>query len=89
MPSLLGEAYLEMKEPQKAVAEFRKILDNHGVDGISPLYPLAELGLARAYRSEHDIPASKRAYEAFLVEWKDADRDMPLLQEARAEYTAL
>jgi len=40
-PSLLGQAYLGAKEPDRAAAEYRKILDNRGVDGLSPLYPLA------------------------------------------------
>jgi DNA-binding winged helix-turn-helix (wHTH) protein/Tfp pilus assembly protein PilF len=89
MPSLLGQAYLTMNEPGKAAAEFKKILANHGVDGISPLYPLAQLGLARAYRAEHNIVASKEAYKLFFSDWKDADPDLPLLRDAKAEYTML
>jgi hypothetical protein len=48
VPSLLGEAYLEARMPDRAAADYRKIPANHGLDGLSILYPLAYLGLARA-----------------------------------------
>jgi DNA-binding winged helix-turn-helix (wHTH) protein/tetratricopeptide (TPR) repeat protein len=87
--SLLGEAYLDLHQPDKAAAEFQKILDNRGVDGLSPLYPLAYLGLARALRMEGKPLQSKAAFEKLFSFWKDADADLLVLQEARREYAQL
>ncbi len=53
------------------------------------LYPLAQLGLARAAALEGDLAASRRAYQDFLALWKDADPDIPVLREAQAEYAKL
>jgi len=88
-PSLLGQAYLETKAPDKAAVEFRKILANRGVDGMSPLYPLAYLGLARALRMQGKLRESRAAYEQFFAFWKNADSDLPVLQDARREYAQL
>jgi eukaryotic-like serine/threonine-protein kinase len=87
--SLLGQAYLDTKAPDKAAMEFRKILTNRGVDGISPLYPLAYLGLARALHMQGKLQESRSAYESLFAFWKDADKDLPVLQEARREYSQL
>ncbi len=84
--SLLGQAYLDLHEPEKAAEEFQKILDNRGVDGVSPLYPLAFLGLARALRMEDKPLQSRAAFEKLFAFWKDADGDLPIMQEARREY---
>ena len=88
-PWLLGRAYLELKVPFKAAVEFRKILANRGVDGTSPLYPLAWLGLARALNMQGSNAESRRAYERLFAFWKNADPDLPVLLEARAEYSKL
>ena len=87
--SLLGEAYLDLHAPDKAAVEFQKILDNRGVDGLSPLYPLAYLGLARALRMENKPLQSKVAFQKLFSFWKDADGDLPILQEAQREYVEL
>ncbi len=87
--SFLGQAYLETNAPDKAAAEFRKVLANRGVDGISPLYPLAYLGLARALHMQGKIQESKAAYESLFAFWKDADKDLPMLLDARREYDLL
>ena len=87
--SFLGQAYLETNAPDKAAFEYRKILANRGVDGISPLYPLAYLGLARALRMQGKIQDSKAAYESLFAFWKDADKDLPVLVDARREYAGL
>jgi len=87
--SFMGEAYLQTKAPEKAATEFRKILANRGVDGISPLYPLAYLGLARALHMQGKLPESKAAYESLFAFWKGADEDLPVLQDARREYADL
>ena len=87
--SLLGQAYLDTKAPDKAAMEFRKILANRGVDGISPLYPLAYLGLARALHMQGELQESRAAYESLFAFWKNADKDLPVLQDARREYSEL
>jgi len=79
---LRGEAYLKLGEREKAKGEFQKILDHRGEAPLSILYPLAQLGKARATRN-------KRDYDKFFDMWKDADPDLPILITARKEYKAL
>jgi tetratricopeptide (TPR) repeat protein len=88
-PSLLGQAYLETKAPDKAAAEFRKIIANRGVDGLSPLYPLAYLGLARALDMQGELAESRSYYEELFAFWKNADDDLPALANARREYALI
>jgi DNA-binding winged helix-turn-helix (wHTH) protein/tetratricopeptide (TPR) repeat protein len=85
VPALRAEAYLKGGQAGEAALEYKKILMNPGVDGTSPVYPLAHLGLARAYAAAGDAAASQAEYESFLAGWKDADPEMPLLKAARAE----
>jgi DNA-binding winged helix-turn-helix (wHTH) protein len=87
--TLRGRAYLESGQGQEAVAEYRKILDHQGVDPLSPDYPLAWLGAARGYALCKNIPESRDAYEHFFAAWKDADADIPALEQAELEYTKL
>jgi DNA-binding winged helix-turn-helix (wHTH) protein/tetratricopeptide (TPR) repeat protein len=89
IPFLRGRAYLDAKIPEPAVAEYRAIADNPGIDPVSPMYPLAYLGLARAYRLEGKRAESRAAYERFFDLWKNADTNTPVLQEARREYAQL
>jgi len=89
VPYLLGQAHLELREPLEAAAEFQSILDNRGVDAVSPLFPLAYLGLARALRMHGDLRECRAAYEQLFAFWKDADADNPMLVHAQAEYAAL
>jgi hypothetical protein len=89
VPYLRGNAYLASNNGVAAGAEFRKILANPGVDPISPLYPLAQLGLARAERLSGDKAGSHNDYEKFFAIWKSADADLPILSQARQEYAAL
>ncbi|HWY15056.1 MAG TPA: winged helix-turn-helix domain-containing protein [Rhizomicrobium sp.] len=88
-PYLRAQAYFEMKAPDAAAVEFRKILANRGVDGTSPLYPLAYLGLARALHSEGRLDESRASYEKLFAFWKNADDDLPALMDARREYTRI
>jgi DNA-binding winged helix-turn-helix (wHTH) protein/tetratricopeptide (TPR) repeat protein len=88
-PYLRGIAYLAAGDGAGAAGEFRKILDHPGVEPLSVHYPLSHLGLARAEALRRDTAAARRAYEAFFADWKDADPDMPLLRQARAEYARL
>jgi DNA-binding winged helix-turn-helix (wHTH) protein/tetratricopeptide (TPR) repeat protein len=84
-----GQAYLRLDKPEKAVAEFQKILDNPGLCTFCFIRPLSRLGLARAYARMGYTKKSKDAYEEFLKHWKDADPDIPVLQQAKAEYAGL
>jgi tetratricopeptide (TPR) repeat protein len=84
-----GQAYLRAGSGSEAAVEFQKILDHRGVAPLSLLHPLAHLGLARAHALEGDTAGARRAYQDFLALWKDADPDIPILQEAKAEYAKL
>jgi len=84
-----GLAYLKAGQEPQAVAEFKKFIDNPGIDAFSTLHPLARLQLARAYAAAGDTAGARRAYQDFLALWKDADPGIPILEEARAEYARL
>jgi tetratricopeptide (TPR) repeat protein/predicted Ser/Thr protein kinase len=94
---LRGLAYLGLREGAEAVAEFEKILDHKGANWGSAwqhpywgqFYPLSYLGLARAYAIAGDAARAKSAYHDFLTLWKDADADIPILKQAKAEYAKL
>jgi serine/threonine protein kinase/tetratricopeptide (TPR) repeat protein len=86
---LRGEAYLAAHQGSAALVEFQKILDHPGVIGNEPIGALAHLGLARAYALQGDTAKSKAGYQDFLALWKDADPDIPILKQAKAEYTKL
>jgi pentatricopeptide repeat protein len=83
-----AEAYLQAKQPALAAEQYKLLLANPGVS-FGPLYPLAHLGLARAYAMQGDMPASRTEYQTFLTEWKDADPDLPILLAAKAELAKL
>ncbi|HKR26596.1 MAG TPA: winged helix-turn-helix domain-containing protein [Acidobacteriaceae bacterium] len=84
-----GESYLKIGSGKEAEREFQKVVDHHGVDAMTTLYPLSQLGLARCYALQGRKADSRRAYEAFFSVWKDADRDLPILVKARNEYQEL
>jgi eukaryotic-like serine/threonine-protein kinase len=84
-----GQAHLRAQEGSAAAAEFQKILDHRGLAGILPLKPLAYLGIARARTMSGDAAGARTAYQDFLALWKDADPDIPILKEAKAEYAKL
>jgi eukaryotic-like serine/threonine-protein kinase len=84
-----GEAFLKAHDGAKAAAEYQKILDHQGIDPTNPLYALARLGSGRAYALQGDTAKAKIAYQDFLASWKDADSDVPILKEAKAEYAKL
>ena len=87
--SLRAQAYLQAGNGQLAAAQFQKIIDHRGWDVLSPLWPLAHLGLARAAVLDGDIPKARKAYEDFFALWKDADANLPVLIDARRAYTKL
>ena len=82
---LRGEAYLAGKQGAAAVAEFQKILDHPGLVRNEAIGSLARLQLARAYALSQDKEKAKSAYNEFLTLWKDADPDIPVLIQAKAE----
>ena len=89
VPTRKGQAYLHAHRPEMAAVEYQKILANQGIDPTSPLYPLAYLGLARCYALGNHKAQSREEYEKFFAFWKDADVDVPVLKQARAEYARL
>ncbi len=86
---VLGEALLQLKDGAKAAAEYQKILAHRGIDPLDLSYNLSHLGLGRAYALQGDTVQAKAAYQDFFGAWKDADPDIPILKEAKAEYAKL
>ncbi len=84
-----GEAFLRLKEGAKAAAEYQKILDHRGIDPLDVSYNLSHLGLGRAQALQGNTAAAKSAYQDFFAAWKDADPDVPILKQAKAEYDKL
>jgi tetratricopeptide (TPR) repeat protein len=94
-----GEAYLAVGQSTAAAAEFQKILDHSGIVWNCWTGALAHLGVARANALESrtsqgaDADAARvralAAYKDFLTLWKDANPDVPILKQARAEYAKL
>ena len=84
-----GEAYLTLHDGNRAAAEFQKFIDYRGLVVNFPWGALARLGLARAYAMQGDTAKAKAGYKDFLTLWKDADPDIPILKEAKAEYAKL
>jgi len=86
---LRGEAYLATKQGSAAAAEFQRILDHPGVVANEPIGALAHLGLGRAYLLIGETSKAKAAYQDFLTLWKDADPNIPILEQAKAECAKL
>jgi len=86
---LRGEAYLLLHDGNRAAAEFQKFIDHRGLVSNFPWGALARLGLARAYALQGDTAKARAAYQDFLTLWRDADPDIPILKEAKAEYAKL
>ncbi len=84
-----GEAYLAARRGAEAAAEFQVIVDNSGLVFNGPIGALAHLGLGRAYALAGDTAKARTAYRDFLALWKDADPDIPILKQAKAEYANL
>jgi predicted Zn-dependent protease len=84
-----GEAYLAAHQGKEAAAEFQKVLGQRGIVVNEPIGALARLQLGRAYAMQGDIDKAKVAYQDFLTLWKDADPDVPILKQAKAEYAKL
>jgi eukaryotic-like serine/threonine-protein kinase len=84
-----GEAYLAAHNGAAAAAEFQKLIDHPGIVGNFVTGALAHLQIGRAYAMAGDTAKAKAAYQDFFALWKDADPDVPILKEAKAEYGKL
>ena len=84
-----GEAYLAAHQVTEAATEFQKILDHRGIVFADPVGAMARVQLGRAFALSGDKAKAKTAYQDFLTLWKDADPDIPILQQAKAEYANL
>jgi len=84
-----GEAFLKAGQAPEAILEFQKMIDHRGVTQNFVLGALAHLQLARAYELSRNRTRARSSYEDFLKLWKDADPDIPILKEAKAEYAKL
>jgi tetratricopeptide (TPR) repeat protein len=84
-----GLAYLAAHQGAEAATEFQKILDHRGIVVSDPIGALARLQLGRALTLSGDKIKAKAAYLDFLTLWKDADPDIPILKQAKAEYAKL
>jgi eukaryotic-like serine/threonine-protein kinase len=86
---LRGEAFLRLKDGAKAAVQYQKILDHRGIDPLDVSYTLSHLGLGRAYALQDNTAAARSAYQDFFAAWKDADPEIPVLKQAKAEYAKL
>jgi hypothetical protein len=84
-----GKAYLAAHQPAQAAAEFQRIVDHRGVVLVDPMDAMARLQLARALVLSGDTVKAKSVYSDLLKLWQNADPDVPILKEARAEYERL
>jgi hypothetical protein len=84
-----GEAYLAAHRPAEARREFEKILTHRGLVGFDPIGAVARLQFARAHVAAGNLAEARRHYEGLLTLWKDADADLPVVEEARAEVKRL
>ncbi len=84
--TLRGRAYIKLGRSAEAAMEFQKILDHRGQSPLSPLLPLAHLGLARAAALAGDEAKSRKAWEDFSAAWCESDADLPILIEAKREF---
>ena len=78
-----------MFQGREAAAEFQKVLDHRGIVLADPIGALAHLQLGRALALSGDNERAKSAYQDFLTLWNEADPNIPILKQARAEYAKL
>jgi hypothetical protein len=86
---LRGQAYLAARQGSAAAAEFQKIVDHPGIRPTFAEHSMSKLGLGRAYAMTGDAAKARAAYQDFFALWKDADPDIPILKQAKAEYAKL
>ncbi|HEY6386581.1 MAG TPA: hypothetical protein VIX91_12955, partial [Candidatus Acidoferrum sp.] len=81
--------YMVLRRGQEAATEFQKIISHRGVVLNAEIGAVAHVGLARSYAIQGDSAEAKAAYRDFLTLWKDADPDVPILRQAKAEFAKL
>jgi eukaryotic-like serine/threonine-protein kinase len=84
-----GLVYLRNRQGKEAAAEFQRILQHSALGATNSFYPLAYVGLARASVLAGDTAKARSAYQDFFAVWRDADRDVPIFQQAKSEYELL
>ena len=84
-----GLAYLAMRNPKEAAVEFRRLLAHPGLAAGDPVDAAARRQLARALKLAGDKTKARSAYQDFFSTWKDADPDLPILKQAKAENSEL
>jgi predicted Zn-dependent protease len=84
-----GNAFLKAGRGSDAVQAFQRLLDLKNMIMVDPVMPLGKVGLARAYVMAGDKARARLAYQDFLAGWKDADPDVPILRQVKAEYGKL
>jgi serine/threonine protein kinase len=84
-----GLAYAELGDGRSAANQFQKLIDNPGFSVRHVIGPLARLQLGRAQKMMGDSTSARKSYEEFLYLWKDADPDIPVYRQAKAEYAEL
>jgi len=84
-----GLAFVAAHRYPESIAEFQKLLDHPGIVGLDPMGALAHLQIGRAFAMSGDLVKSKAAYQDFFNVWNDADPDIAILAQARAEYAKL
>lgn len=90
LPSYLrGQAYLKLGQPQKAATEFQSVLDHRTWRNKWDYGSISHLQIARAQAMMGDKTAARNSYQRFLALWKDADPDIPIYKQAKAEYAKL
>jgi hypothetical protein len=72
-----------------AAVEFQKLVDHRGLVATDAIGALAHLQMARAQKMMGDEASARKWYEGFLALWKDSDPDVPIYQQAKAEYAKL
>ena len=86
---LRAMAFLKLRKPVEAAAEFKAVLEHRGVEPMAPTWELSQLGLARAYAMQGEAAKAGAAYRDFFGLCKYADSDIPVLREAKVEYARL
>jgi DNA-binding winged helix-turn-helix (wHTH) protein/Flp pilus assembly protein TadD len=81
-----AQAYAAAGDHAKAAADFETVIDRRGWPDWEVFAPVAQLDLARAYAMQGEREDSRKAYDEFFTTWKDADPDIPILRQAKAEY---
>jgi eukaryotic-like serine/threonine-protein kinase len=84
-----GIAYEQAGRYAEAQQDFQKVMDMKSRNGPDIVFVAAQLELGRLFQKEGDTPKARIAYQNFLAAWKDADPDVPLLHQAKAEYAKL